>query len=89
MTEYNVAKLAKDLDTEPHLVRARLRTAGVEKTDGKYEWAKQKEYEAVLKQLKGGGKAKMEDEPKGKSKKDAGAAPENKSGKKSKKGKAE
>jgi hypothetical protein len=43
----------------------------------------------VLKQLKGGGKAKVEDEPKGKSKKDAGAAPENKSGKKSKKGKAE
>ncbi len=79
MTDYNVAKLAKDLGTEPHLVRARLRTAGVEKTDGKYEWTKEKDYMAVLKQLKGGGKAKEADEPKGKkSNKDAGAAPENK-----------
>lgn len=86
MTEFNVTKLAKDLDTEPHLIRARLRTAGIEKTDGKYEWAKQKDYDAVVKQLKGGGKAKVEDEPKGKAKtKDAGAAPENKSGKKAKK----
>lgn len=94
MTDYNVAKLAKDLDLEAHIVRTKLRAASIEKTDGKYEWTKEKDYQAVLKQLKSGDKtpkAKAEVETKsakGKvENKDAGKAPDDKSGKKAKKGK--
>lgn len=87
MTEYNVAKLAADLDLEAHIVRAKLRSAKIPKVEGRYEWAKSKDYDAVLKQLKTGAKTEVKDEPKGKSKKEkvedknAAAAPENKAGK--------
>jgi hypothetical protein len=76
MSEYNVAKLAEALNTDAASTRAKLRSAGVEKTDGKYQWANQKEFQAVVKQL--GGKTSGEGEKSKKSKKDKGAAPENK-----------
>jgi len=86
MSEFNVAKLAEDLGVEPHIVRTKLRAAQVEKTEGQYAWKTKGEYAEVLKKLKGGGKAEVKDEPKGKTKtKSAGAAPENKSGKGKKK----
>lgn len=89
----DVSTLADELGLAPHIVRTKLRGAGIPKVDGKYQWDKKSEYAAVVKALKNGDKAepkaKAEAEPKAKtkkSKKDAGAAPENKAvGKKKKK----
>lgn len=77
-----VSDLATDLDLEAHIVRTKLRQAGIEKSEGKYQWSA-KEYASVLKQLKTGAKAEPADEPKGKKGKTKetkaeAAAPENK-----------
>lgn len=51
--KYNVASLAEDLDIEPGAVRARLRTAEIDKNeDGVYGWDNQRDYKAVLEKLK-------------------------------------
>src|SRR5262245_29221358 len=67
--EYTVADLAEAMGKETFEVRALLRKAGVDKTDGKYSWTKKSEFEGVLKQISGGGKKDKAEK----------AAPENKS----------
>lgn len=78
---FGVAELSAELGVEPTIARTKLRAAGIEKTDGKYSWTKKADFQAIVKQLKGDAKpaAKADKSP---SKKDAGAAPENKAGKK-------
>jgi hypothetical protein len=50
--KYGIPALAEALGTEPHLVRARLRTAKVAKAGKKYGWATKADFDAVVKQLK-------------------------------------
>lgn len=97
MGEFTVANVAEALGVEAAVARAKLRAAGVTRTDGRYAWSSEKEFKGVLKQLGGGTaeekapknkKAKVAEKDEGKkSKKDKGAAPENKAktGKKNKK----
>lgn len=89
MSGFTVANVAEALGVEASEARARLRKAGVEKTDGKYAWKNEKEFKAVIKQLSGkGGEEKSAKAEKAPKNKDKGSAPENKSkgdGKKAKK----
>lgn len=101
MGEFTVANVAEALGVEAAVARAKLRAAGVTRTDGRYAWSSEKEFKGVLKQL--GGRIAEEKAPKNKKatvaekdegkkskkdkkdKKDKGAAPENKTDKKNKK----
>lgn len=51
--KYTVDNLAEDLDIQPQSVRIALRKHGVEKSGKQYGWNNQKDYQAVLKKLKG------------------------------------
>lgn len=69
---FTVADLAEELGCEPHEARARLRKAGIEKEEGKYQWTGQKAFDSVVKKTKTSAEAK--ESPRNK----AEAAPETK-----------
>ena len=50
--KFGVAELAEALDIEPTSVRVKLRNAGIEKDGRAYGWNTQKDFDAVVKQLK-------------------------------------
>ena len=49
---YGVPELAEELGIEPASVRVKLRSAGIDKTGRSYGWKNQKDFQAVVKQLK-------------------------------------
>lgn len=83
-----VADLAEALDKEAFEVRALLRRAEIEKTEGKYTWSGQKEFDSVVKQIKAlGTKSKAEPEDEKPAKGGKKSAPENKAEAKAPEGK--
>lgn len=50
--KFGVPELAEALDIEPTSVRVKLRNAGIEKSGRSYGWNSQKDFDAVVKQLK-------------------------------------
>lgn len=89
MAKYGIADLAEKTGLEAHVVRMKLRQAGVEKNeeDGKYGWDTEKELKAVIAQVTGKAASKdADDKPAKKGK--AKAEVEEKASKKAPKNKA-
>jgi hypothetical protein len=58
--KYGVADLADELGIEPASVRVQLRNKGVEKNGAVYGWKNDKDFQAVVKQLRAKGSEKTE-----------------------------
>ena len=61
--KFGVTELAEALGIEPTSVRVKLRNAEIEKAGRSYGWNTQKDFDAVVKQLKSTAKAKDEPAP--------------------------
>lgn len=61
--KFGVTELAEALGIEPTSARVKLRNAEIEKAGRSYGWNTQKDFDAVVKQLKSTAKAPKEEAP--------------------------